>query len=79
MSRMRPKGSWTICSVFSPTWIRNFFLPKSRSFAEKDDELARWIDETLENKAVGLLTWKEYETRVKEAEMMEKYSGQVII
>ncbi len=25
----------------------------------------RWIDETLENKAVGLPTRKEYETRVK--------------
>jgi hypothetical protein len=38
---------------------------KVLEFTDKEEEMARWIDETLENKAVGLPTRKDYEKRLK--------------
>lgn len=42
-----------------------FLNEKVLEFADKEDEMARWIDETLENKASGLPSRRDYEKRVK--------------
>jgi len=53
-----------LVSVF-PNTDPEFLHGKIQEFADKDDEMVRWIDETLENKASGLPTRKDYEKRVK--------------
>ena len=53
-----------LVSVF-PNTDPEFLHGKIQEFADKDEDMARWIDETLENKASGLPTRKDYEKRVK--------------
>ena len=53
-----------LVSVF-PNTDPEFLHEKVLEFADKEDQMARWIDETLENKADGLPTRKDYEKRVK--------------
>jgi hypothetical protein len=53
-----------LLSVF-PNTDPEFLHNKVLEFTDKEEEMARWIDETLENKAVGLPTRKDYEKRLK--------------
>jgi len=53
-----------LVSVF-PNTDPEFLNEKVLEFADKEEEMVRWIDETLENKAAGLPTRKDYEKRVK--------------
>ena len=53
-----------LVNVF-PETDPEFLHAKIQEFVEKKEDMTDWINETLENKASGLPSRKDYETRVK--------------
>ena len=69
----------TLVTLF-PHVDPEFLHTKAVEFGDNEDQMNRWIQETLENNTANdFPSRQEYEKRQKEAEMLEKYSGQVTI
>ena len=69
----------TLVTLF-PHADPEFLHAKAVEFGDNEDQMTRWIQETMENNTANEFHYrKDYEKRQREAEMLEKYSGQVTV
>ncbi len=69
----------TLISLF-PQADPEFLHTKVLEFAENEDGMNQWIQESMENNAAtGFPSRKDYEKRQQEAELMEKYTREVTV